>query len=528
MNDLMSVVDWSRAQFALTAMYHWLFVPLTIGLSLIVAIMETIYVRQSGRVPEEAAKWKGITKFWMTLFGINFACGVATGIILEFEFGTNWSNYSWFVGDIFGAPLAIEGLLAFFMEATFVAVMFFGWKKVSKGFHLASTWLVALGVSLSALWILIANAWMQNPVGMQFDPDQMRNVMDDFWQVAFNAVSINKFFHAVTSGWVLAAVFVVGVSCWMLFRRKNVDAARKSMIIASWVGLVGVVLVSWTGHGSAVQVSRVQPMKLAAMEGLYKGQCAQDLVAIGIMRPGKEIADGQDPMLFSIDIPYGLSILANNDPHSFVPGIEDLIAGISLTEQGDTVNTVSYIERIAIGQKAQSALRAYNEARKAGDQAAMDAAVKEIRDNYKYFGYGYLDSPSQAVPNVPLTFYSFHIMVALGGYLFVLFILLIFICYRSVGHLEKPWLHIVGLISIPLVWICSQAGWIVAEVGRQPWVIQDVMPRGVAISDISATAVQTTFWIFAAIFTLLLIAEISIMIRFIKHSENTNIELPNE
>ena len=223
MNDLMSVVDWSRAQFALTAMYHWLFVPLTIGLSLIVAIMETIYVRTGD------AKWKGITKFWMTLFGINFACGVATGIILEFEFGTNWSNYSWFVGDIFGAPLAIEGLLAFFMEATFVAVMFFGWKKVSKGFHLASTWLTALGVSLSALWILIANAWMQNPVGMRFDPSQMRNVMDNFWEVAFNAVAMNKFFHAVTSGWVLAAVFVVGVSSWLLWRKSNVEAAKKSM-----------------------------------------------------------------------------------------------------------------------------------------------------------------------------------------------------------------------------------------------------------------------------------------------------------
>ena len=188
MNDLLGTVDWSRAQFALTAMYHWLFVPLTIGLSVIVAIMETLYVRTGNE------RWKGITKFWMTLFGINFACGVATGLILEFEFGTNWSNYSWFVGDIFGAPLAIEGILAFFMEATFVAVMFFGWKKVSKGMHLAATWLTALGVSLSALWILIANAWMQYPVGMEFDPAQMRNVMSDFWAVALSPVAINKFF----------------------------------------------------------------------------------------------------------------------------------------------------------------------------------------------------------------------------------------------------------------------------------------------------------------------------------------------
>ncbi len=205
----------------MTAMYQWLFVPLTIGLSLIVAIMESIYVRTGDE------KWKRITKFWMTLFGINFACGVATGIILEFEFGTNWSNYSWFVGDIFGAPLAIEGILAFFMESTFVAVMFFGWNKVSKSFHLASTWLTALGVAISAWWILVANSWMQSPVGMTFDPAQMRNVMTDFWQVAFSPVAVNKFFHTVSSGWALAGAFVIAVSCWLLWRRSNETMAKE-------------------------------------------------------------------------------------------------------------------------------------------------------------------------------------------------------------------------------------------------------------------------------------------------------------
>lgn len=521
MNDLMSVVDWSRAQFALTAMYHWLFVPLTIGLSLIVAIMETIYVR-TGQI-----RWKNITKFWMTLFGINFACGIATGIILEFEFGTNWSNYSWFVGDIFGAPLAIEGLLAFFMEATFVAVMFFGWKKVSKGFHLASTWLVAIGVSLSALWILIANAWMQNPVGMEFDPAQMRNVMDDFWAVALNPVAINKFFHAVTSGWVLAAVFVIGVSSWLLFKKSNVQVAKDSMKIASWVGLAGCVLVMWTGDGSAVEVARVQPMKLAAMEGLYDGKCGQELVGIGMVNPNKKPGDDLDAMLFSIDIPYGLSILANHSVNSFVPGINDLIEGIELTPEGDTIRTVSYAERIEIGKKAQEALRAYGEAQLIGDKAQMEEYAKIIKENYKYFGYGFLDAPEQAVPNIPLTFYSFRIMVIAGGYLLLLFIALIFISYRKTKFLENKWLCWLGLISVPIVWICSQAGWIVAEVGRQPWVIQDVLPTGAAISDISSGAVQATFWIFAAIFTLLLIAEISIMLKFIANSTNTNIEQPN-
>lgn len=517
MNDLMSVVDWSRAQFALTAMYHWLFVPLTIGLSLIVAIMETIYVR-TGEL-----KWKNITKYWMTLFGINFACGVATGIILEFEFGTNWSNYSWFVGDIFGAPLAIEGILAFFMEATFVAVMFFGWNKVSRRFHLASTWLVALGVSLSALWILVANAWMQNPVGMQFDPAQMRNVMDNFTEVAFNSVAMNKFFHAVTSGWVLAAVFVVGVSCWLLYRKSNEELAKLSIKVATWVGIAGALLVMQTGHGSAVEVSKCQPMKLAAMEGLYHGSVGQDLVGVGILTPGKEAGDDKDPMLFSIDIPYGLSFLAHGNFNSFVPGIDDLIDGVAIDANGDTINTVSYAERIAMGRLAQQALREYGLAKAAGDTEGMAIASKIISDNYKYFGYGFLKSPEQAVPNVPLTFYSFRIMVMTGGYLLVLFVLLLFVVYRKPLWLRQNWLQWLGLISIPIVWVCSQSGWIVAEAGRQPWVIQDVMPTGVAISDISSGAVQTTFWLFAAIFTLLLVAEISIMIRFIASSTKKDI-----
>lgn len=518
MNDFINVIDWSRAQFALTAMYHWLFVPLTLGLSVIVAIMETMYYRTGKEL------WKGITKFWMTLFGINFACGVATGLILEFEFGTNWSNYSWFVGDIFGAPLAIEGILAFFMEATFVAVMFFGWNKVSRGFHLASTWLVALGVSLSALWILVANAWMQNPVGMQFDPAQMRNVMDNFWAMAFNAVSLNKFFHAVASGWTLAGAFVFGVSCWLLWRRSNVDAARRSLTIASWVGLVGILATVWTGDGSAVQVARVQPMKLAAMEGLYNGKVGQELVGFGFVNTDKRPGDDKQAIFCEVAIPYGLSILANHDPNTFVPGINNLIEGYELTAEGDTVRTVSYAERIAMGRAARAALAEFDAARQAGDTVAMAEARTRIADNYKYFGYGFLDSPEQAVPPVALTFYAFRVMVILAGFLALLFLLGIVMCGWRNAWLEKRWVHIVGIAAIPLVWICSQAGWIVAEVGRQPWVIQDLMPTGAAVSAISSSSVQTTFWIFAVLFTLLLVAEISIMIRYIGRASHTDIE----
>lgn len=502
--ELLETIDWSRAQFALTAIVHWLFVPLTIGLSLIIAVLESIYYRTKNE------KWLKTEKFWMTLFAINFACGVATGIILEFEFGTNWSNYSWFVGDIFGAPLAIEGLLAFFMEATFFAVMYFGWNKVSPRFHLASTWLVAIGVSISALWILIANAWMQYPAGMKFDPAQMRNVMDDFFAVACSPVAINKFFHAVTSGWVLGAVFVIGVSCVIAMKGKNREMALDSVKVAGWIGLAGIILTMWSGDGSAVQVSKVQPMKLAAMEGLYRGSVGQELIGFGI------VDTKERDVKCKIAIPYGLSILANHDPNTFVAGIDDIIDGYALTPEGDTINTVSYAERIEMGQKAIQALRDYEVARKAGDGAAMAIAQKAIDENYKYFGYGYLDSPEDAIPPVALTFYSFHIMVAAGGYLLLLMIAALFVAYRRQKWFDTRLARWIGVLSIPVVWICSEAGWIVAEVGRQPWTIQDLLPVRAAISDISASSVQLTFWLFAIVFFGLLCAEVSIMIRQIQ------------
>ena len=516
MNDLLSLVDWSRAQFALTAMYHWLFVPLTIGLSLIVAIMESIYVRTGD------SRWKGITKFWMTLFGINFACGIATGLILEFEFGTNWSNYSWFVGDIFGAPLAIEGLFAFFMEATFVAVMFFGWNKVSKGFHLASTWLTVLGVTLSALWILIANAWMQYPVGMEFDPAQMRNEMTDFFAVALSPVAINKFFHTVFSAWTLAGVFVLGVSGWLLLKKRNVDSAVKSVKVASVVGLLGILLTFATGHGSAVEVSRVQPMKLAAMEGLYRGAVGQDIVGIGVLNPdGPKNGNG---LAFSIDIPHGLSYLIYGEPDRFVPGIYDLIDGIELTAAGDTIHGLSYEDKISIGLKAREALTEYNEAAKEGNAEAMAVAAAKVKENFQYFGYGYLESPEAAIPPVGMSFYAFHIMVMAGGFLLLVFLLGIYFAYKRPALLSNKISCWVAMLSIVVVWVCSQSGWIVAEVGRQPWVIQDLMPTNAAISGISSSSVQLTFWIFAALFTALLVAEISIMLRYINTASKKDIE----
>lgn len=518
MNDLTTVVDWSRMQFALTAIYHWLFVPLTLGLSVIVAIMESIYLKT------KSEKWLRATKFWMTLFGINFAIGVATGIILEFEFGTNWSNYSWFVGDIFGAPLAIEGLFAFFMESTFVAVMFFGWKKVSPRFHLAATWLTAIGASVSALWILVANAWMQYPVGMEFDPAQMRNVMDNFWAL-FSGIAVNKFFHAVFSGWALAGVFVIGVSSWMLWKKRNLDFALRSIKVGAWFGLTGMLLTMYTGDGSAVQVTRHQPMKLAAMEGLYHGHQGQSLAAVAILNPDKQWNNSVDEYLFEIPVPYGLSILGRHDPHAFIPGIKDIIDGVDINEKGDTVNTVSYAERIVMGKKAQEALRVYGNARQAGDSAAMNAALRDLKENYRFFGYGYFKSVDEAIPPVGLTFVMFRIMVFLGSYFLLFFIVVLILAYKSTLLQRKAWLQWIAMISVPFMWLCSQAGWAVAEVGRQPWTVQDLLPTCAAISDIPSSTVILTFWLFALIFTGLLVAEVSIMCRQIKKNSKENLEI---
>lgn len=518
MEDLMSVVDWSRAQFALTAMFHWLFVPLTIGLAFIVAIMETAYVKTG------AKKWLAMTKKWMTLFGVNFAIGVATGIILEFEFGTNWSNYSWFVGDIFGAPLAIEGIFAFFMESTFIAVMFFGWKKFSPRFHLAATWLTAFGTILSAVWILIANAWMQQPVGMEFDPSQMRNEMADFWAVVSSDTAVAKILHTVSSAWTLGGAFVVGVSCWFLLKKRNEELAADSIKVGAWVGLAGIIVTLSTGDMSAVSVSKHQPMKLAAMEGLYDGSCGQGLVAIGMLNPEKTVGDDKKDYLFELSLPYGLSILANHDYKSFVPGINDLIEGREITQTGDTITTLSYAERIDLGRKAIAALADYDKAMKAGDEVAMNEARRIIDENFEHFGFGYLDSPKDAVPPVALTFYSFRIMVMSGCYLLAMFALILVAVLRRRRWLGMRVVQWVGILSIPIVWIGSQSGWVTAEVGRQPWVIQDLMPARAAISDITSQSVELTFWMFAVLFMALLIADVGIMLSQIRKYSKLSVE----
>ena len=502
-----TLIDWSRAQFALTAMYHWLFVPLTLGLGVIMAIMESMYFKTG----DEA--WKKATKFWMTLFGINFAIGVATGIILEFEFGTNWSNYSWFVGDIFGAPLAIEGIMAFFMEATFISIMFFGWKKVSKRFHLTSTWLTVLGATLSALWILVANAWMQYPVGMEFNPDSVRNEMIDFWSILLSPVAINKFFHTVLSGWVMGALFVVGISAWYLLKKREIDFALKSMKVAAIFGLISTLLLAYTGDGSAYNVSQHQPMKLAAMEGLYLGKTGAGLIAFGILNPHKiSYKDSINPYLFKVEIPSLLSLLAYRDANAFVPGIKNILDGGYPTSNGIAL---SFKEKQTRGKAAIQSLANYQKAVLKKDTTAAKLHKAQLKANYAQFGYGYIDKAEKMIPSVPTIFYSFHIMVALGFYFIALFALILFFIYKK--NIEKlNWLLWLSLLSIPLGYLAGELGWAVAEVGRQPWAIQDVLPLNAAISNISTASVKITFFLFLILFTALLVAEIRIMLKQIQ------------
>ncbi len=487
-----SLVDWSRFQFALTAGYHWLFVPLTLGLAIIMATMETIYVIKGDEF------WKKTAKFWMKLFAINFAVGIATGLILEFEFGTNWSNYSWFVGDIFGAPLAIEGIFAFFMEATFFAIMFFGWEKVSKRTHLTATWLTGIGAAISAVWILIANSWMQHPVGMEFNPDTVRHEMVDFWALVLNPVAISKFFHSVFSGWMTASIFVIGISCWYLIKKRETRFALASIRVAAIIGIIGTIAVIISGDSSGINAAKYQPMKLAAAEGLENGGSGAPFSIIP-----------------NVEIPGMLSILATHDIDGYVPGINNLLDGYT-TPNGDTI--LSAEEKFARGKVALNAFKEYRTQKDTNPTAAI-AARQVLDKNINYFGYGYINSREELIPPVTLIYWAFRIMVGIGGFLLLLTILILWAEYKKRLSRMK-WLQYIALFSIPLVYIAGQAGWIVAEVGRQPWIIEGLLPVKAAVSSVSVSAVQTTFFLFVAIFTLFLIIEMRIMIKAIKKGPN--------
>jgi len=504
MYETLASVDYARLQFAVTALYHFLFVPLTLGLSFIVAIMESLYVRSGDE------RWKKITRFWMTLFAINFAIGVATGIIMEFEFGTNWSNYAWFVGDIFGAPLAVEGILAFFLESTFFAVMFFGWDRVGKGFHLLSTWLVAIGSNLSALWILVANGWMQYPVGMHFNPDLFRYEMVSFFDVLLSPVAIIKFLHTVGGGYVTSALFVTGVSAWFILKQRDMLFAKRSIVVSASFGLLVSLFVVLTGDESAHQVAQKQPAKLAAMEGIYDGENRAGIVGFGVLRLDKSIGDAQSPFYFDVTIPYALSLLGYHDINAFVPGIDDLVYG------NEAKGLRSASQRIESGKIAVSALADYKRFTEANQTVQAAQSLALLQAHIRDFGYGYLERPEQIIPPVAPVFYAFHTMAGLGFWFVLLFVVILFLLMANDITKHPFWLYAAWL-SWPLGFIACELGWVVAEVGRQPWAVQDMLPVHIAMTDIASSNVMISVIAFAAIFTLLLIAEVRIMLKQISN-----------
>jgi len=517
----MSLVDWSRAQFALTALYHWIFVPLTLGIIFIIAIMEGIYVKTWDK------KWEKIVKFWMKLMAINFAIWVATGIILEFEFGTNWSNYSWFVWDIFWAPLAIEWIMAFFLESVMMAVMFWGWWKMSKEAHVRVTWATAIWTNLSAIWILSANAWMQYPVWMQFNPDTMRNEMINFWDVIFSPIAMNKFLHVVSTSYVYAAAFMLMVASWYLLKGREKTFAKKSLIVAStfWFIASIVAWVTWDIH--AKEISKHQPMKLAAMEALYNWE---EWVWLKLMATfGEEKVPWMPEVKNAPELPKWLSYLAFSDINSFVPWINDLLywnneyyfneeEGRYLkSDWSDSQRIIGYVERIPSWKIAIQALYDYKQAKKLWNEELAKEKLELFRAHEKDFGFWYFDETnlSELIPNVPLMFYTFRIMVWVGSVLPLIF--LIVLLYTYVDKIEnKKWVLKLAMLSFFLAFLWQELGWVVAEVGRQPWTVQNMLPTKMSTSHLSVWSVQLTFFLFLAIFTALIIAEFTIMIRAIK------------
>ncbi|MCY1667155.1 cytochrome ubiquinol oxidase subunit I [Rhizobium sp. SL86] len=497
------IVELSRLQFALTAMYHFLFVPLTLGLSIIVAIMETVYVMTNRPI------WRQMTKFWGTLFGINFVLGVATGITMEFQFGMNWSYYSHYVGDIFGAPLAIEGLMAFFLEATFVGLFFFGWDKLSKVQHLVVAWLVAIGSNLSALWILIANGWMQNPVGAQFNPMTMRMEMTDFYEVLFNEVAQAKFVHTVSAGYVTAAVFVIGVSAWYLLKDRHHALARRSITVAAAFGLASAFSVVLLGDESGYSATHSQKMKLAAIEAMWETEPAPaPFTAFGF--PDQQARETH----FAVHIPYAMGLIGTRSLTTEIPGIKELV------EQAEN--------RIRSGLVAYDALMTVRQQR----DATPPEIMKTFEDHSHDLGFAfllkkYVDDPRTAteaqikmaandtVPHVWPLFWAFRIMVALG---FGFIATMAYFFYRASfrGMRYPRWALTVAVFMIPAPWIAAEMGWFVAEFGRQPWTVDGVLPTALSASALSVTELLITILGFVAFYTVLFIIEMGLMLKYIR------------
>ncbi len=495
-----TLVELSRLQFAMTAMYHFLFVPLTLGLSFMIAIMESVYV-MTGRTI-----WRDMTKFWGLLFGINFAMGVATGIVMEFQFGTNWAYYSHYVGDIFGAPLAIEGLMAFFLEATLVGLFFFGWDKLSKVKHLAVTWLVALGSNLSALWILVANGWMQNPVGSEFNPDTMRMEVVDFAAVIFNPVAQAKFVHTVAAGYVTGAVFVLSISAWYLLRGRHEALAKRSFTVAASFGLAAALSVVVLGDESGYTITDNQKMKLAMIEGMWETEEAPAPFALfGI--PDREAQETH----YEVKIPWVMGLIATRSIDQEIPGIRELIA-LSELHIRDGLLAYDALETLKVDENNAEARQTFLENQEYMGYALM--LKKYVEDPRDASDQQIAMATRDALPNVFALFWSFRFMVVIGFYMIALFGLAFYLV--SLRRQVPRWFLRVAFLTLPLPWVAAELGWLVAEYGRQPWVIEGVLPTFLGVSSLTVTDLLITVAGFMVIYTTLAIIEVKLMLKYIR------------
>jgi cytochrome bd ubiquinol oxidase subunit I len=502
------VVSLSRMQFGLTALYHFLFVPLTLGLSLLLGIMESVYV-MTGR-----AIWRDMTKFWGLLFGINFAMGVATGITMEFQFGMNWAYYSHYVGDIFGAPLAIEGLMAFFLEATFIGLFFFGWDKLSSLQHLCVTWLVALGSNLSALWILIANGWMQNPVGAKFNPDTMRMEVTNFTDVVFNPVAQAKFVHTVSAGYVTGAMFVLSVSAFYLIKGRHIEIAKRSMTVAASFGLAAALSVVVLGDESGYTAGENQKMKIAAIEAMWDTEPAPASFTIfGLPDLANRRTD------YEVKVPWMLGLIATRSIDKTLPGIKELVAQAEVRIRNGLI-AYDALEKLR-AQPTNTAERARLDS--TGTDLGYALLLKKIRPDIVNATADQIGQAAwSTVPAVSPLFWSFRIMVGLGFYFIALFAVAFVLASRRQLTRYRAFLW-VALLSLPLPWLAAELGWIVAEVGRQPWVIEGVLPTFLAVSSISAANVWVTLIGFIVFYSTLAVVDLYLMVRTVKAGPSANL-----
>lgn len=495
------IVMLSRMQFGLTALYHFLFVPLTLGMTFILGIMESVYVMTGREV------YKDMTKFWGKLFGINFAMGVTTGITLEFQFGTNWAYYSHYVGDIFGPLLASEGWMAFFLESTFVGLFFFGWDRLSKVQHLTVTWLLAVGTSLSALWILIANGWMQHPVGSEFNYETLRMEMTSFADVFFNPVAQVKFVHTVAAGYVTGSMFVLGISSWYLLNKRDIGFARRSFSIASAFGLASILSVIVLGDESGYTSGETQKIKLAAIEAEWDTHPAPaSFTLFGF--PNQETQTTE----YAIKIPYALGLVATRSLDEPVMGLKDLHAGSVERIKGGML-AYAELQKLRGGDRSEATKQAFASHK---DDLGYGLLLKKYTPNVVDADAAMIEkAANDTIPKVAPLFWTFRVMVASGFTMLFIFAMAFYYCATRVAD-QKRWLMRMAVWGIPLPWIAAETGWFVAEVGRQPWTISGILPTHLSVSSVSSEQLWISIGGFALFYTVLLIIEMYLMLKYVR------------